>query len=123
MEPPMSIYATALWMHETHSTFLPLQACGRKPAFKRNKFGLSAGAPIHKDKTFVFADYQGVRENLGLSEVDQVPSLNARMGILCDPSSPDCSKTTTVAVSPSVQPYLNFYPKPNGPSVCAQPDG
>jgi carboxypeptidase family protein/TonB-dependent receptor-like protein len=94
-----------------------------KPAFKRNQFGVSAGAPLRKDKTFIFADYEGVRENLGLSEVDQVPSLNARMGILCDPSSPDCSTTTTVAVSPNVLPYLNFYPKPNGPSVCAQPDG
>src|ERR1700736_263060 len=94
-----------------------------KPEFRRNQFGVSAGAPLRKDKTFIFADYEGVRENLGLSEVGQVPSLNARMGILCDPSSPDCSKTTTVAVNPNVLPYLNFYPKPNGPSVCAQPDG
>src|ERR1700724_2664815 len=94
-----------------------------KPAFKRNQFGVSAGAPLRKEKTFIFADYEGVRENLGLSEVDQVPSLNARMGILCDPSSPDCSKTATVAVNPNVLPYLNFYPKPNGSRGCAQPDG
>src|SRR5580704_1120535 len=51
-----------------------------KPEFRRNQFGTSAGGPIRKDKTFVFGDYEGLRENLGLSEVDQVPSLNARNG-------------------------------------------
>src|ERR1700675_219042 len=65
-----------------------------KPAFKRNQFGVSAGGPIRKDKTFIFVAYEGLRENLGLSEFDQVPSLNARQGILCDPNSADCSVTT-----------------------------
>ena len=100
-----------------------------KPAFKRNQYGFSAGGPIRKDKTFIFGSYEGLRENLGLSEVVQVPSLDARNGILCDfttdPTKQDCSLTTTVVVSPSVQPYLNFFPKPSGTdkSLCTQPDG
>ena len=95
-----------------------------KPEFRRNQFGVSGGGPIRRDKTFIFADYEGLRENLGLSEVNQVPSLNARNGILCDfIASQDCSATTTVAVSPAIKPYLGLYPKPNGPILCSGPSG
>src|SRR5579872_603343 len=31
------------------------------PPFRQNQFGISAGAPIRKDKTFIFGDYEGVR--------------------------------------------------------------
>jgi hypothetical protein len=73
--------------------------------FKRNQFGVSAGGPIRKDKTFIFGDYEGLRQSLGLSMVDNVPSKNARMGILT---------TGNVTVDPLVVPYLAFYPIPNG---------
>jgi hypothetical protein len=73
--------------------------------FKRNQFGVSAGGPIKRDKTFIFGDYEGLRQSLGLSMVDNVPSKNARMGILT---------TGNVAVDPLVVPYLAFYPIPNG---------
>jgi len=76
------------------------------PPFRRNQFGGSFGGPIQKDKTFIFGDYEGLREQLGLSEFDQVPSPAARSGQLT--SGP-------VTVSPLVQPYLGFYPLPNGP--------
>ena len=32
------------------------------PEFRRNQFGAAGGAPIRKDKTFVFADYEGMRQ-------------------------------------------------------------
>jgi hypothetical protein len=86
------------------------------PTFRRNQFGASAGGPIRKDKTFIFADYEGLQQNLGLSEQDIVPSLTARSGYLCTP--PDCATTTFVGVNPQVQPYLKFYPLPNGPEIC-----
>jgi hypothetical protein len=73
--------------------------------FRRNQFGVSAGGPIQKDKTFIFGDYEGLRQSLGLSMVDNVPSLNARKGLL---------STGTVTVDPLVKPYLAFYPLPNG---------
>jgi hypothetical protein len=73
--------------------------------FRRNQFGASAGGPIQKDKTFIFADYEGLRQSLGLSIVDNVPSLAARSGQLS--SGP-------VTVDPLVVPYLAFYPLPNG---------
>jgi hypothetical protein len=54
-----------------------------KPEFRRNQFGASAGGPIKKDKTFIFGDYEGLRETKGLSTLDIVPSPAAR-GILPD---------------------------------------
>jgi hypothetical protein len=33
-----------------------------KPPFNRNEFGFSIGGPIRKDRTFFFADYEGLRE-------------------------------------------------------------
>jgi len=73
--------------------------------FRRNQFGVSAGGPIRKDKTFIFGDYEGLRQSLGLSMVDNVPSLAARAGRL---------STGTITVDPLVKPYLAFFPLPNG---------
>ena len=87
-----------------------------KPSFRRNQFGVSAGGPIRKDKTFIFGDYEGLRQALGLSMFDTVPSLAARNGDLCSP--PDCSTTTHVGVNALVKPFLGFYPLPNGPAIC-----
>ena len=38
-----------------------------KPAFKRNQFGGAIGGPIHKDHTFFFFTYEGVRQRQGLT--------------------------------------------------------
>ena len=88
------------------------------PPFRRNQFGASAGGPIQKDKTFVFGDYEGLRQALGVSQFNIVPSPAARSGSLCAP--PDCSTTTQVTVDPLVKPYLAFYPlpDPNEPLLC-----
>ena len=76
-----------------------------KPSFRRNQFGVSAGGPIQKDKTFVFGDYEGIRQAKGISTIDTVFSPAARQGNLT---------TGTVTVDPSAQKYLGFYPLPNG---------
>ncbi|MGH9681769.1 MAG: TonB-dependent receptor domain-containing protein, partial [Candidatus Acidiferrales bacterium] len=52
------------------------------PPFKRNQFGASAGAPIIKDKLFVFADYEGLRQSKGIPSSTTTFSDNARQGIL-----------------------------------------
>jgi hypothetical protein len=43
----------------------------RLPPFERNNFGGSFGGPIKKDKTFFFMTYEGLREGLGLTLLDQ----------------------------------------------------
>jgi hypothetical protein len=52
------------------------------PPFHRNQFGASGGGPIRKDHTFVFADYEGLRQDLGFTNPNTVPSQDARNGLL-----------------------------------------
>src|SRR6266851_6067173 len=51
---------------------------GKIPPFKRDQFGGSAGGPIQKNRMFIFGDYEGLRQSLGLTTVDTVPSPAAR---------------------------------------------
>jgi Carboxypeptidase regulatory-like domain/TonB dependent receptor-like, beta-barrel/TonB-dependent Receptor Plug Domain len=86
------------------------------PAFRRNQFGGAAGGPIQKDRTFIFGDYEGIRQSKGISALDTVPSVAARAGNLCSAPSgnpPSCTPTT-VLVDPSAQKYFVFFPLPNG---------
>src|SRR5277367_3410788 len=76
------------------------------PAFKRNQFGGSLGGPIKRRRTFFFFDYEGIRQGLGVTGVDTVPSAKARIGQLV---------AGPVTVNPLVAPYLTFFPLPNGP--------
>lgn len=39
----------------------------KKPVYKRNQFGGTVGAPIKKDKAWIFLSYQGTRETNGTS--------------------------------------------------------
>jgi hypothetical protein len=77
--------------------------------FHRNQFGASVGGPIQKDKTFFFANYEGFRQALGITNVDNVPSKDARNGIIHN----DDGSTTIISVDPQVKPYLAFWPLPN----------
>ena len=77
-----------------------------RPAFHRNQFGGSLGGPMVKDKAFFFADYEGLRESKGGTELDKVPSQAARNGQL---------STGTVTVDPAIAKFMGaFYPLPNG---------
>jgi hypothetical protein len=88
-----------------------------KPAFHRNQFGGSIGGPVVKEGTFFFADYEGLRQSQGITQVDTVPSQAARDGHLCAP--PDCSTTGAVAVDARPTRFLKaFYPLPNGALLC-----
>ena len=81
------------------------------PEFRRNQFGGSIGGPIRKNRTFFFADYEGLRQDLGTTTLSTVPSVDARNGIIHNPDG----STTTIAVSPLVAPFLNLWALPNGP--------
>ena len=63
------------------------------PPFRRTQFGGSAGGPIIKDKTFIFGNYEGLRQNQAASGTIHVPDA--------------ASRASAVA---AIQPYLALWP-------------
>jgi hypothetical protein len=49
-----------------------------RPGFRRNEFGATTGGPIHRDKTFFFADYQGIRLRQPQTITSTVPTVALR---------------------------------------------
>ena len=68
---------------------------GDAPPFQRNQFGGSMGGPLQRDKTFLFANYEGFRQHLHQTSATFVPDAASR-----------------AAAVPSVQPLLNLWPTP-----------
>src|SRR5215468_6758339 len=73
---------------------------GQIPHFERNVFGGSLGGPLKKDRGFLFGNYEGFRQVLGLSNVTLVPDSASR-----------------ASATPSVQPLLALWPVANSPSL------
>jgi hypothetical protein len=94
---------------------------GSIPPFRRNQFGASAGGPIQKDKTFIFGDYEGLRQFLSITQGDQVPSAAARAGFVSGVQLKPGPGTDANGVNLKVLPYLAFWPtstvpNPNDPT-------
>ncbi len=66
------------------------------PPFQRNQFGAAIGGPIKNDKTFFFANYEGLRQNLHQTSAAFVPDLKSR-----------------ASAAPSVQALLNLWISPS----------
>ena len=58
---------------------LKQQGFGREP-YKQNQFGVTLGGPIIKNRTFFFADYEGLRTREGLILNGTIPSQNMVSG-------------------------------------------
>ena len=99
------------------------------PAFRRNQFGASIGGPIRRDHTFFFFDYEGLRQNQGISTQATVPSQDARNGILTELVSSTCptgslkcligqpggalNPDPATGIDKTVLPFLALWPLPN----------
>lgn len=70
------------------------------PPLHRNVFGGSLGGPMKKDRAFLFGNYEGFRQALGLSDVTLVPDAASR-----------------AAAVPGIRPLLNLWPQANGPEL------
>jgi hypothetical protein len=76
------------------------------PAFRRIQFGASAGAPIFKDRTFFFVDYEGIRQDQPVSTTIKVPNAGTR-----------------AAAVPAIVPYLALWPTAPAGSPDTNPGG
>lgn len=99
----------------------------------RNQFGGTIGGPIKRNKLFFFFNYEGLRQSRTTVTTATVPSPNARAGYLqCVQTAagsnlacltgpggttvaPGVKGVQQVEINPSVAPYLQFFPVPNGP--------
>jgi hypothetical protein len=52
----------------------------RNPMYRRNLFGATLGGPVLHDKLFVFADYQGILQRIGVTRISTVPTTAMRAG-------------------------------------------
>ena len=84
------------------------------PGFERNQFGAALGGPIQKNKTFVFGNFENLRQNLHQTGVDLVPDNNARAGYLpcklVSPTPNPCPSSGLAFVG--VSPLINAWPVP-----------
>lgn len=74
-----------------------------KPAERQNDFGGVFGGPVIKDKTFFFFSYEGLRLRQPATQETVVPDM--------------ASRQVQTPTGPSIRPFLNAYPVPNGAEV------
>lgn len=89
------------------------------PGFQRNELGGASGGPLGQDGTFVFANYEGLRQRLHQTGVDLVPDDNARHGYLpCKLVSPVSSPCPASGLAfAGVSPLISLWaaPSPGAP--------
>src|ERR1700730_3907318 len=95
-----------------------------KDSYSRNTFGVSAGGPLRRDKTFWFANYDGDRFSTTLTNTSIVPTLAFKTGSFTylgqpvDVSTPNSPNNFLgLPLDTTMQKILALYPAPNGPAV------
>ena len=96
----------------------------QKPQFIRNQFGAGLGGPVIRNSTFFYANYEGLRENQGLTQLGTVPTMAVRGGDLSSvggASDPFTGEPFANGIIPPlrISPYaadvLTLFPQPNLP--------
>jgi hypothetical protein len=89
----------------------------RIPNFQRNNYGAALGGPIRTNRLFLFGNYEGYRQNLGITDVTLVPDNQARLGFLPNPANPSGPRKN-IGLAAGVAPLLNLWPVQNGPELA-----
>src|SRR5438552_3248573 len=119
------------------SNFFANRAGLAKPFRQRNQFGAAAGGPIIKNKTFIFGDYEGLRDAAGTIRFSSVPQPIWRQGTFatpiwnpynandtgqdfliaatsnCNDGKGNCWKIPSSLIDPVGQKVINVSPDPN----------
>ena len=94
------------------------------PPFQENQFGAAVGGPVAKNKTFFFADYDGVRIGKSLSDLFSVPTAAQREGVFTTPirdpatGAPFPGNAIDVPLNPAASALLAKVPLPNLPGTA-----
>ena len=92
---------------------------GQQP-FKRNQFGAFAGAPIIKNKTFIFGDYSGYRLRETDPFISSVPTALERTGDFSEWLSPALPASQQIQL---LNPYTGAPIPGNRLDLATKPDG
>ena len=96
--------------------------------FQKNQFGGAFGGPIKKDKTFFYAVYEGIQQNLGVVSNNLVPAAGCHPpgasaannygagATITLANCPDIAPLPSVTLSPYIAPFLALSPVPNVPA-------
>ena len=93
----------------------PVSILGRRiPLYQRNQFGGAFGGPIKKDKTFFYAVYEQLKDNLSQPEVSTVPlaACHIASGIVDNGACGSGARGTFTTVAPSMKALLALIPLP-----------
>jgi hypothetical protein len=99
----------------------PTALIGRRiPLYQRNQFGGAFGGPIKKDKTFFYAVYEQLKDNLNQPRLSNVPAAacHTANGIVDNQACLGLPTPGTTTVAPVVRPLLNLFPSPNLPGAA-----
>jgi len=119
------------------SNFFANRSGLKKPFRQRNQFGIAAGGPIIKNRTFIFGDYEGLRDAAGTIRLSSVPQPIWRQGTFatpiwnpynandtgqdfripaipgCNDGNGNCWRIPANLIDPVGQKILNVSPDPN----------